>query len=141
MFRRPPRSTRTDTRFPYTALFRSYPSTLMEADELLEIRGSRPCGKAVSRGQAGAVLGLTVLVLIVAFVAGVLTITTYVNVVEMRAWQKKQEDKKELELTRPINLYWAKQVRHAPRTRPRHRSEERRVGNECVSTCRSRWAP
>src|SRR3546814_18752641 len=22
-----------------------------------------------------------------------------------------------------------------------HRSEERRVGQECVSTCRSRWAP
>src|SRR3546814_17047053 len=26
-------------------------------------------------------------------------------------------------------------------TRPRSRSEERRVGKECVSTCRSRWAP
>src|SRR3546814_3617080 len=24
---------------------------------------------------------------------------------------------------------------------PRHRSEERRVGKECVSTCRSRWSP
>src|SRR3546814_4396103 len=23
----------------------------------------------------------------------------------------------------------------------RNRSEERRVGNECVSTCRSRWSP
>ena len=22
-----------------------------------------------------------------------------------------------------------------------HRSEERRVGKECVSTCRSRWSP
>src|SRR3546814_17263018 len=31
-----------------------------------------------------------------------------------------------------------------PRDRPlvpRHRSEERRVGKECVSTCRSRWSP
>src|SRR3546814_1478428 len=28
------------------------------------------------------------------------------------------------------------------RTRTRkHRSEERRVGKECVSTCRSRWSP
>src|SRR3546814_4346095 len=27
-------------------------------------------------------------------------------------------------------------VRHAD-----HRSEERRVGKECVSTCRSRWSP
>src|SRR3546814_2759827 len=25
--------------------------------------------------------------------------------------------------------------------RPRWRSEERRVGTECVSTCRSRWSP
>src|SRR3546814_19238507 len=25
--------------------------------------------------------------------------------------------------------------------RPRHRSEERRVGKECVSTGRSRWSP
>src|SRR3546814_1631212 len=25
--------------------------------------------------------------------------------------------------------------------RSRHRSEERRVGKECVSTCRSRWSP
>src|SRR3546814_13274328 len=25
--------------------------------------------------------------------------------------------------------------------KPRVRSEERRVGNECVSTCRSRWSP
>src|SRR3546814_3947747 len=24
---------------------------------------------------------------------------------------------------------------------PKTRSEERRVGNECVSTCRSRWSP
>src|SRR3546814_12445535 len=24
---------------------------------------------------------------------------------------------------------------------PPHRSEERRVGKECVSTCRSRWSP
>src|SRR3546814_13118333 len=29
----------------------------------------------------------------------------------------------------------------AHRTRKRKRSEERRVGKECVSTCRSRWSP
>src|SRR3546814_8719871 len=27
------------------------------------------------------------------------------------------------------------------RRSPRNRSEERRVGKECVSTCRSRWSP
>src|SRR3546814_1555436 len=28
-----------------------------------------------------------------------------------------------------------------PRRQLRHRSEERRVGKECVSTCRTRWSP
>src|SRR3546814_19510516 len=28
-----------------------------------------------------------------------------------------------------------------PRTGTTYRSEERRVGKECVSTCRSRWSP
>src|SRR3546814_12983478 len=33
-------------------------------------------------------------------------------------------------------------VDQAPRLfDPLHRSEERRVGKECVSTCRSRWSP
>src|SRR3546814_11111948 len=40
MIRRPPRSTRTDTLFPYTTLFRSVPPELLEdeldEDELLE---------------------------------------------------------------------------------------------------------
>src|SRR3546814_7188947 len=30
---------------------------------------------------------------------------------------------------------------HLTRGRRRLRSEERRVGKECVSTCRSRWSP
>src|SRR3546814_19687109 len=29
----------------------------------------------------------------------------------------------------------------SPRRRPAPRSEERRVGKECVRTCRSRWSP
>ena len=29
----------------------------------------------------------------------------------------------------------------APADEPAERSEERRVGKECVSTCRSRWSP
>src|SRR3546814_19075664 len=36
-------------------------------------------------------------------------------------------------VTRRFDLYHRK---HAE-----HRSEERRVGKECVSTCRSRWSP
>src|SRR3546814_19341551 len=32
-------------------------------------------------------------------------------------------------------------IMHAPELDSLHRSEERRVGKECVSTCRSRWSP
>src|SRR3546814_15769367 len=45
-----------------------------------------------------------------------------------------------LELGQPLDL-----VRFAAHVRAEHlphaRSEERRVGKECVSTCRSRWSP
>src|SRR3546814_1227185 len=34
-----------------------------------------------------------------------------------------------------------RRMRDRARKRPRGRSEERRVGKECVSTCRSRWSP
>src|SRR3546814_12298992 len=34
-----------------------------------------------------------------------------------------------------------KKVAEAPADRSNPRSEERRVGKECVSTCRSRWSP
>src|SRR3546814_10362658 len=38
--------------------------------------------------------------------------------------------------------YWIKRLFALPLLIRRHnRSEERRVGKECVSTCRSRWSP
>src|SRR3546814_15139971 len=37
MIRRPPRSTRTDTLFPYTTLFRSARETIIEIQRLLKI--------------------------------------------------------------------------------------------------------
>src|SRR3546814_13747949 len=36
---------------------------------------------------------------------------------------------------------WSGGSGRAPRPRGLQRSEERRVGKECVSTCRSRWSP
>src|SRR3546814_5802994 len=36
---------------------------------------------------------------------------------------------------------YARQAAFASRPIPAIRSEERRVGKECVSTCRSRWSP
>src|SRR3546814_20671883 len=36
---------------------------------------------------------------------------------------------------------FAKQVKNNQASKEHQRSEERRVGKECVSTCRSRWSP
>src|SRR3546814_7392961 len=38
-------------------------------------------------------------------------------------------------------LHGCARRRERHRAIPRDRSEERRVGKECVSTCRSRWSP
>src|SRR3546814_19975009 len=46
------------------------------------------------------------------------------------------------EILEPFGRY--RRSDHQAVARPRHvpiRSEERRVGKECVSTCRSRWSP
>src|SRR3546814_17518385 len=100
MIRRPPRSTRTDTLFPNTTLFRS----LRRAGVDLEAR------VAELHDVAGA------------------------GLLEALAGQVPVHDVPaagaEAELDR-------RRVDHPRVTR----SEERRVGKECVSTCRSRWSP
>src|SRR3546814_21185790 len=86
MIRRPPRSTRTDTLFPYTTLFRSSTLGARTARRYNNLRGT---------------------------------------------WVKLGGDCCAGHIGIP-----------PPRLRARRgRSEERRVGKECVSTCRSRWSP
>src|SRR3546814_13977060 len=43
--------------------------------------------------------------------------------------------------TGAISLFGSEAVKQAYLPRIATRSEERRVGKECVSTCRSRWSP
>src|SRR3546814_14575351 len=100
MIRRPPRSTRTDTLFPYTTLFRSVAksSDVPLVTLKLVIDGgdaADPSGQA-GRGDIAAALAL-----------------------------KGAGGHSADELAQAIAA----------------RSEERRVGKECVSTCRSRWSP
>src|SRR3546814_15605715 len=85
MIRRPPRSTRTDTLFPYTTLFRS--------------RAQARKGRRSHEDQS---------------FAGV------------EAGNQRRPNQK---------------ATLTSRMRTGTRSEERRVGKECVSTCRSRWSP
>src|SRR3546814_17869483 len=100
MIRRPPRSTRTDTLFPYTTLFRS--------------QGGRPGNISMTRKQLPhiALLGT----------GGTIASTAQAT-------------------TAMADYTVTEGIDSLLTAVPEIRSEERRVGTECVSTCRSRWSP
>src|SRR3546814_19925092 len=114
MIRRPPRSTRTDTLFPYTTLFRSFRSGL---------RAFHPLEFSLQ------------------FLRGL----GYVRVPASRLLQ--HPDAADILIVRTISEpppHLHQRVVHhgiAQEVGYGERSEERRVGKECVSTCRSRWSP
>src|SRR3546814_13554217 len=104
MIRRPPRSTRTDTLFPYTTLFRSKVAVLYEPG----------LDQVVAQGMK-VVLGFP---------------KAYGPYAFSSITARKGVDPKA-----------AQGVVNGMELALRYRSEERRVGKECVSTCRSRWSP
>src|SRR3546814_14053791 len=109
MIRRPPRSTRTDTLFPYTTLFRSHGGMLpgpKVTAEIAEARGVPQGRDCISP-------------------AGHSAFSTPVELLEFIDRLRELSDGK------PVGFKFAFG----------HRSEERRVGKECVSTGRSRWSP
>src|SRR3546814_11621596 len=103
MIRRPPRSTRTDTLFPYTTLFRS-PSELRHRSNY---RG----------GISGFPSGFQYLICLL-----------LKRSLSSEGAGLSQVDKAILGHICPLFHVGCA------------RSEERRVGKECVSTCRSRWS-
>src|SRR3546814_11941889 len=113
IIRRPPRSTRTDTLFPYTTLVRSSiddPARVSQR-KLLELAIGQHTAPTVENHdglRARPDLGIEIL-------SGSLGIDGQHAVKKIRTAVKH-------------GFYQA-------------RSEERRVGKECVSTCRSRWSP
>src|SRR3546814_2747075 len=145
MRRRPPRSTRTDTLFPYTTLCRSSaareaavgigmsPAKRLLAIELplaapIVLAGIRTSvtiniGTAAIASTVGAkTLGTPIIVGLngsnIAYVLQGAILTGLLAIV--------------------VDLALG---RLATRLQAWTRSEERRVGKECVSTCRSRWSP
>src|SRR3546814_13130486 len=58
MIRRPPRSTRTDTLFPYTTLFRSFTKTVFDA-KTGELLGAHMIGAEVTELIQGYTIGKT----------------------------------------------------------------------------------
>src|SRR3546814_12279963 len=117
MIRRPPRSTRTDTLFPYTTLFRSQVRIGHGIGLLfLFCDGGRNgqgygCG-GEQRATGGRKLGH----------AGSST---------KRNGNNRSEELNRLPHPDSHPMSWGQRSLS---------SEERRVGNECVSTCRSRWS-
>src|SRR3546814_10982124 len=101
MIRRPPRSTRTDTLFPYTTLFRSPEPDSSAAEYVKYGRNRLAEGKLPLCAEMCSTKSLLA-------GDGEVIERIYKERVTVRGYG---------------------------------RSEERRVGKECVSTCRSRWSP
>src|SRR3546814_14989742 len=113
MIRRPPRSTRTDTLVPYTTLFRSY----------LDALAGLWC---VNVGYGRAELAEVA--------AEQMRRLAYYNTFFKTTSPPTAALAARLAALMPAGL---DRVLFANSGR----SEARRVGKECVSTCRSRWAP
>src|SRR3546814_14926442 len=107
MIRRPPRSTRTDTLFPYTTLFRS--QTQRGLHSALHCSTKRHTTFKLISNALCDELGIDL------------------RLADFNDVQAYVASGKLTELT--------------PQLFNIRRSEERRVGKECVSTCSSRWAP
>src|SRR3546814_11962149 len=113
MIRRPPSSTRTDTLFPYTSLFRSG-YALRDAVVSDPAHGSVPVDELLSDALADRLRSEVRLD----------------RASAPEAWERHAPVHKETTYLTVVD-----------RDRNAIRSEERRVGKECVSTCRSRWSP
>src|SRR3546814_12489302 len=137
MIRRPPRSTRTDTLFPYTTLFRSVLPWMISST-------SADFRRAVQRLISSSITAL----IDVSFAR--------LHLSRFSLGHYRHGDSVAAIRAAPASRLLPADTTMHPRDTPRrrlwvtpsdavarryHRSEERRVGKECVSTCRSRGAP
>src|SRR3546814_19339718 len=129
MIRRPPRSTRTDTLFPYTTLFRSL--RLEQADpavrfalNLLRLTLDRSSAHALAfLARLFEVLMLAQVGQYTGLFAGTLeTAQRHFERLVIANANRRHSDHS--------LKFWVKKAA---------RSEERRVGKECVSKCKFRW--
>src|SRR3546814_17830031 len=111
MIRRPPRSTRTDTLFPYTTLFRSC------------VPSHGPAAQSIQCASGEA--------------ATAVTAATWVG----RLFPHAQPAVLKLTALGLGSRSLGPGLGPDSGPDPPCRSEERRVGQEGVSTCRSRWSP
>src|SRR3546814_20513617 len=124
MIRRPPRSTRTDTLFPYTTLFRSL-HRLSLHEPRLSYQLFRSPGDSLDEGEPDSSAGVPVvkrLLLRDQNTSSPFFREQHKNIGRMSLVAENEATIGELRLDALL------------------RSEARRVGKECVSTCRSRWS-
>src|SRR3546814_13977239 len=141
MVRRPPRSTRTDTLFPYTTLCRSDPRTRGRPFRGL-VAGGGTGDAAVMLAQHLANAGATDAEVVYLDMSSASR-----RIAEARAGERRLTGMRFVTGTieavgdvapGPYDYIDCCGVLHHLAS-PEARSEERRVGKECVSTCRSRW--
>src|SRR3546814_13200688 len=111
MIRRPPRSTRTDTLFPYTTLFRS----------------------TLASSRINRVTNLSVFESCISDKSG----TESFSIAEDSAYSSLIDTRRK----GVFETVSVQTISIEDFCSQNSRSEERRVGKECVSTCRSRWSP
>src|SRR3546814_15391223 len=136
MIRRPPRSTRTDTLFPYTTLFRSGVQVIQQgADQIREAQKLfQDLNKMTDIGNVAQQLKSDVLRTSNVSSSSLNGYTNGdLNVVG--GLRGKANDVYQDLIGRGSQTMTAEQ-----RTAYEQRSEERRVGTECVGTCRSWWS-
>src|SRR3546814_15976548 len=132
MIRRPPKSTRTDTLVPYTTLFRS-------AADRIEHHVGASAGSDRLHPLAD-VLAAVVHQMIGAVRPGHRQLVGTARSGDHRGTERLAGlHRREADATG--RAMYQQHLARLPIVVPAQRSEERRVGNECVSTCRSRWAP
>src|SRR3546814_17812961 len=120
MIRRPPRSTRTDTLFPYTTLFRSCEPRRAIGAAQLAIHVERHIEHREKNRD--------------------LAEDRQVQQSHHDEQQQHERNRVSYEDEMIIGVKAPAERKEQPHEGQR-RSEERRVGKECVSTCRSRWSP
>src|SRR3546814_12742566 len=132
MIRLPPRSTRTDTLFPYPTLFRSH-ADRGAGRSVAAAAGHRD--RAVHRGVVvDRVVAAVAVRLHVPTAAAGVVVTHDAHAGEGRVALDPHVVRAGGRRGEAAALVVAGPVRAAV-----PRSEARRVGNECVSTCRCRW--
>src|SRR3546814_11622271 len=134
MIRRPPRSTRTDTLFPYTTLFRSQ---LGQAPSLL----SAVPGLSAKRSNRWRRIGYLLVVVLVAFGAWWLGQRGQHGGPGAAATDSAPDAVAPVSEPMPARPQLPAPTLVIDSEAVPVRSEERRVGNECVSTFSSRGSP